>query len=55
MDFHCECGHHNHYDGFFAYYVKCAGCEQVYKMDESIKMQRVYDENLDPIESIQFP
>lgn len=33
MDLHCpKCGHHNHYDGFFAYAVECAKCKAVWKM-----------------------
>ena len=51
MDFHCECGTHNHYDGFFAYYVKCAGCGQVYQMDTKVKMKKVEDNDNDPLES----
>lgn len=41
MDFHCECGTHNHYDGYFAYHVKCKGCGQVYKMDTKVLMEKV--------------
>lgn len=32
MDFHCECGEHNHFDGYFAYVVKCAKCGQEWEM-----------------------
>jgi hypothetical protein len=32
MDFHCECGHDNHYDGFFAYIIRCAGCGLKWQM-----------------------
>jgi len=51
MDFHCECGTHNHYDGFFAYYVKCSGCGQVYKMDTTVKMEKVYGNNFNFLEN----
>ena len=32
MDFHCECGAHCHFDGDFAYAVKCPHCEVVWEM-----------------------
>ena len=32
FDFHCECGEHNHFDGYFAYVVKCAKCSQEWEM-----------------------
>jgi hypothetical protein len=39
MDFWCECDTHNHYDGYFAYYVECKGCKQVYKLDTKVMME----------------
>ena len=50
MDFHCECGTQNHYDGFFAYHVECSGCGQVYKMDTKVKMKKT-NEDCNPLES----
>ena len=32
IDFHCECGAHCHYDGDFAYAVKCPHCGTVWEM-----------------------
>lgn len=32
MDFHCECGTNCHFDGFFAYAVKCQHCETIWEM-----------------------
>jgi len=32
MDFHCECGARCHFDGYFAYTVKCPHCGQGYEM-----------------------
>lgn len=32
MDFHCECGAHCHFDGDFAYAVKCPHCETIWEM-----------------------
>lgn len=37
MDFHCpECKEHSHYDGFFAYSIKCGGCGALWKMPDEI-------------------
>ena len=32
FDFHCKCGAHCHFDGSFAYYVKCPHCLKHYEM-----------------------
>ena len=32
MDFHCECGSRYHFDGEFAYTVKCPKCSTVWEM-----------------------
>lgn len=40
MDMWCECGHQNHYDGYFAYAVKCSGCGQVYKLGTKVEMEK---------------
>lgn len=32
MDFHCECGVMGHFDGSFAYVVKCGACGQEWEM-----------------------
>jgi hypothetical protein len=36
MDFHCDCGAHNHFDGFFAYIVACAKCGQEWEMPSRV-------------------
>jgi len=41
MDFHCECGHHNHYDDYFAYVVKCRECGNLYAPSCNVEMIRV--------------
>ncbi|WP_145670196.1 hypothetical protein [Bradyrhizobium stylosanthis] len=47
MDFHCECGAHNHFDGYFAYTVKCQHCGAVWEMPHYLKPrkadQRTYE------------
>jgi len=37
MDFHCECGHHNHYDAEFMYRATCEKCQQLYHVSEFVK------------------
>ena len=32
MDFHCDCGAHCHFDGMFAYAVKCQHCGAEWEM-----------------------
>lgn len=32
MDFYCECGAHCHFDGDFAYAVKCPHCATIWEM-----------------------
>lgn len=41
MDFHCECGHHNHYDGYFAYVIKCRDCGNLYAPSCNVEMIRI--------------
>jgi len=53
MDFYCDCGFHNHYDGQFAYFVQCGGCKQIYKMAESIEMEKV-DSAISPMQTIEI-
>lgn len=36
MDFYCTCGENSHFDGYYAYAVKCMKCGQVYSMPTNI-------------------
>jgi len=40
MDFHCECGAHCHFDGYFAYAVKCPHCGTIWEMPCIIKPRK---------------
>lgn len=51
MEFWCQCGAYNRYNGYFAYYVKCSGCGQVYEMDTKVKMKKVYGDNLNSLKN----
>ena len=45
MDFHCSCqegdGYSSHFDGYFAYAVKCPKCGAVYELGSSVEIRRV--------------
>jgi uncharacterized protein (DUF983 family) len=42
MDFWCpECGHHTHFDGFFAYHVQCSNCEARFEMPTDLPVKKV--------------
>lgn len=36
MDFHCECGAFCHFDGDFAYVVKCPHCGSIWEMPSTV-------------------
>lgn len=40
MDFRCECGEGGHFDGFFAYVVKCPGCGVLWEMPMNLFPRR---------------
>lgn len=50
MDFHCECGQHNHYDAEFCYVIKCSNCGNMYAPSSNVEMIRVMRDEF-PIES----
>lgn len=46
MDFHCECGQHSHFDGDFAYVVKCMDCGTRYEMGTQVRARKLADHEL---------
>src|SRR5688572_30638924 len=44
MDFRCECGANCHFDGGFAYTVKCPHCETVWEMPWNIFPRKANDQ-----------
>lgn len=40
FDFYCECGAHCHYDGYFAYKVKCPHCGVVWSLPSVLPVRR---------------
>ena len=53
MDMWCDCGQQNHYDGYFAYAVKCSGCGQVYELATEIEMKKVEESDFNTLKSIE--
>jgi len=41
MDFSCPCGGGGHFDGYFAYHVRCLDCGQVYRMGTQVIARKV--------------
>lgn len=39
LDFHCECGWGGHFDGFFAYVIRCGGCERLWQMPTTVPLR----------------
>lgn len=39
LDFRCECGWSGHYDGDFAYTLRCGGCERVWEMPSTVRLR----------------
>ena len=48
MDFYCDCGAHGHFDGDFAYAVKCQHCSQVWEMPCQIYPRKASASVTDP-------
>lgn len=44
MDFYCECDAHCHFDGGFAYTVKCPHCGTVWQMPFNLFPRKVCDQ-----------
>lgn len=43
MDFYCACGAQCHYDGYFAYVVKCPHCQRLWEMPCHVYPREVTD------------
>ena len=47
FDFYCKCGAYCHFDGYFAYYVKCPHCSTVYQMPFNLFPREVAEVSAD--------
>lgn len=55
IDLRCKCGETGHFDGFFAYFVKCPKCGAVYKMPELLTLTEVPEgEDAEPMQVVQI-
>ena len=59
FDLWCECGRHLHFDGYFAYTVRCPRCDAIYEMPCYLILRRAdertqdhWRENPRPLEDI---
>ena len=41
IDIRCPCGETSHFDGGFAYYLRCPSCGAIYEMGTQVKMRRL--------------
>ncbi len=47
MDFRCPCGGGGHFDGGFAYFIRCPDCRKVYEMGWYVTAQEARPEDAD--------
>lgn len=43
MDFHCNCGAFCHFDGYFAYAVRCPHCKTIWEMPSNLFPRKADD------------
>jgi hypothetical protein len=41
LDFHCPCGADGHFDGYFAYHLRCPACGAVYQLGTQVIAKRL--------------
>ena len=45
MDFRCpECGEHSHYDGMYAYHIRCGNCRVFFRMPTDVAVVKVTEQ-----------
>jgi len=44
LDLHCRCGHDGHFDGDFAYFLRCVACGRVYEMPHTFFLVEVSED-----------
>lgn len=50
LDFYCPCGRRGHYDGGFAYSVKCPECGRTFDLGTQVRIRETDDPFTDPKE-----
>ena len=45
LDFHCVCtaDDSGHFDGYFAYYLRCRQCGRIYEMPSQLSLKEITD------------
>lgn len=38
LDFYCDCGYQGHFDGYFAYRIRCVQCGKEWDTPHSVKV-----------------
>lgn len=51
LDFHCICmseemGYSSHFDGRFAYYLRCNKCKRIYRLGTEVSITEISYENV---------
>jgi hypothetical protein len=41
LDFVCSCGAQGHFDGFFAYALRCSNCGRIYELPDTLLIVEV--------------
>jgi hypothetical protein len=45
LDFHCVCGKDSHFDGDFAYGLRCVWCQRVFTMPQILTLAEGWPDN----------
>lgn len=53
LDFHCECGYNGHYDGGFAYGLRCGRCDKTWKVPHTVGLLPDGDDGV--VQETEFP
>ena len=56
IDFRCDCGASGHFDGYFAYQLRCGACKKVWDMPHTIGLipqQRFEHEVIQDVEMLE--
>lgn len=43
LDFYCTCGRQGHFDGYFAYAVRCSLCGKVWELPHTVRLVEAID------------
>ncbi len=55
LDFRCACGEGGHFDGYFAYHLRCTNCGRVYTMPSTVVLSEVEPDKVANLTCVQEP